>query len=243
MPLMNFDLEDGKPPVSFALKPADAERFEAFMAECDAALKNVAAPTAPFQHRVQPWMMECFGPTIAADTQERNHRFLEEALELVQACGASQSEAHQLVDYVYGRPVGDPFQEVGGVMVTLAALCLVQQIDMHIAGEVELSRIWTKVKQIRAKQAAKPKHSPLPAAPETRKDFPSLSMPAINDREMAMFNRFCEICEDFEAGGYDVPKEMMNRLACIGLVRSCGFGRYETTEFGDTVRTLIGGEK
>ena len=39
------------------------------------------------------------------------HRFLEEALELVQACGATASEAHQLVDYVYGRPVGEPAQE------------------------------------------------------------------------------------------------------------------------------------
>jgi Skp family chaperone for outer membrane proteins len=33
------------------------------------------------------------------------------------------------------------------------------------AGEIELARVWTKVEQIRAKQAAKPKHSPLPATP------------------------------------------------------------------------------
>ena len=107
-------------------------------------------------------MMECFGPTIAADRHERNHRFLEEALELVQACGATQDEARQLVDYVYGRPVGDRAQEVGGVMITLAALCLAQAIDMRAAGEIELARIWTMVEQIRAKQASKPKHSPLP---------------------------------------------------------------------------------
>ncbi|AJG18803.1 hypothetical protein [Cupriavidus basilensis] len=118
--------------------------------------------TEDFQARVQPWMMACFGAEISADAQERNHRFLEEALELVQACGATQSEAHQLVDYVYGRPVGEKVQEVGGVMVTLAALCLAQDLDMHAAGETELARIWTKVEQIRAKQAAKPKHSPLP---------------------------------------------------------------------------------
>ena len=110
-------------------------------------------------------MMACFGPEIAADIQERNHRFLEEALELVQACGATASEAHQLVDYVYGRPVGDKHQEIGGVMVTLAALCLAQGQNMHAAGETELARIWTKVEQIRAKQAAKPKHSPLPEHP------------------------------------------------------------------------------
>lgn len=122
------------------------------------------ASTEPFQTRVHSWMMECFGEAISADKQERNHRFLEEALELVQACGATQSEAYQLVGYVYGRPVGEPSQEVGGVAVTLAALCSAQQIDMHQAGETELARIWTKVEKIRAKQAAKPKHSPLPAA-------------------------------------------------------------------------------
>lgn len=114
-----------------------------------------------FQKRVMPWMQACFGAEIAGDKTERNHRFLEEALELVQATGCTQGEAHQLVDYVFGRPTGEPAQEVGGVMVTLAALCLAQQMDMHNAGETELERIWTKVEQIRAKQAAKPRHSPM----------------------------------------------------------------------------------
>jgi NTP pyrophosphatase (non-canonical NTP hydrolase) len=115
-----------------------------------------------FQNRVAPWVAACFGPEIADDREERNHRFLEEALELVQAAGCTASEAHQLVDYVYSRPTGELNQEIGGVMVTLAALCLAQGQDMHDAGETELKRIWTKVEAIRAKQAAKPKHSPLP---------------------------------------------------------------------------------
>jgi hypothetical protein len=122
----------------------------------------------PFQARVQPWMMACFGAMISGDREERNHRFLEEALELVQSTGCTAQEAHQLVDYVYGRAVGEPHQEVGGVMVTLAALCLANDLDMHDAAETELVRIWTKVEQIRAKQAAKPKHSPLPGpSPQT----------------------------------------------------------------------------
>lgn len=44
----------------------------------------------------------------------------------------------------------------------MAAYCLAHGLDMHEAGETELARIWTKVEQIRAKQAAKPRHSPLP---------------------------------------------------------------------------------
>lgn len=147
-----------------ASQARDALRAHLFSPQptCD----GIAAPQAQpaFQQRVQPWMMTCFGAEIAADRIERNHRFLEEALELVQSCGCTANEAHQLVDYVYGRPVGEPVQEVGGVMVTLAALCLANGLDMHQAGEAELARIWTKVEAIRAKQAAKPKHSPLPQA-------------------------------------------------------------------------------
>lgn len=126
------------------------------------ALATEGGKAEPFQARVQPWLIECFGEVIAGDREERNHRFFEEAGELVQACGMSASEAHQLVDYVWNRPVGEKHQEVGGVMVTLAALCLANGLDMHAAGETELARIWTKVEAIRAKQAAKPKHSPLP---------------------------------------------------------------------------------
>lgn len=129
-----------------------------------------AASTQTFQQLVQPWMMACFGAEISADKKERNHRFFEEATELVQSTGMTASEAHQLVDYVYGRDIGEPAQEVGGVMVTLAALCLANDLDMHDAAEVELARIWTKVEAIRAKQAAKPKHSPLPQATTAQPD-------------------------------------------------------------------------
>jgi hypothetical protein len=77
---------------------------------------------------------------------------------------AALNEAFETVDYVYGRDEGDINQEVGGVMVMLAALCTASAEDMNSAAETEIARVWTKAEQIRAKQAAKPKHSPLPAA-------------------------------------------------------------------------------
>lgn len=118
-----------------------------------------------FQEKVYGWTLACFGGRIAHDKKERNHRFLEEALELVQACECSQSEAHQLVDYVYNRPVGEKYQEVGGVMVTLAALCTAQDLSMRNCANTELERIsdLKVMDKIRTKQAAKPEHSPLPA--------------------------------------------------------------------------------
>lgn len=119
-------------------------------------------PAESYQDRVRLWLLACFGGEIAGDQIERSHRFLEEAIELAQACGCTQAEAHLLVDYVYGRPTGERAQEVGGVLLTLAALCLSQGIDMADAGERELERVWTKIEQIRAKQASKPSRSPLP---------------------------------------------------------------------------------
>lgn len=125
----------------------------------------VLAPLGTFQQRVRPWMQECFGPEIAADMVERGDRFLEEALELLQAHGYDRRRIAPLVDYVFGRPIGEAPQEVGGVMVTLAAYCDAAGIDMHDAGEIELARVWLKVEAIRAKQAGKRDiHSPLPTA-------------------------------------------------------------------------------
>ena len=161
---LSDDLRDGLVAISEAIADQDDRAAQAMLREILAAPQPSPTPQAAFQQRVQPWLLECFGAEIAADRVERNHRFLEESLELVQSLGCTASEAHQLVDYVFGRPVGDPPQEVGGVMVTLAALCLASGLDMHDAGEVELTRISAPevVAKIRAKQAAKPKHSPLP---------------------------------------------------------------------------------
>lgn len=135
--------------------------------EIEAAGARIASQdTNTFQSRVQPWMLECFGAEIAADRLERGDRFLEEALELLQSGDYPRDRIAALVDYVYGRPAGDPPQEVGGVMVTLAAYCLAHDLDMHEAAEAELARILQPeiVARIRAKQATKPTGSALPVA-------------------------------------------------------------------------------
>lgn len=121
-------------------------------------------PAEPFQARVQPWMTACFGATIAGDRVERGDRLLEEVFELLQSGGYDQERVMALCGYVWSREVGEPAQEVGGVMVTLAAYCLAHGLDMHAAAETELARVWTKVEKIRAKQAAKPTGSALPQA-------------------------------------------------------------------------------
>jgi hypothetical protein len=114
--------------------------------------------TKTLQDRVSVWLVQCFGDKIAKDIQERNHRFLEESLELVQSLGCSKEDAHMLVDYVFGREIGEPFQEVGGTMITLAALCSASGLDMDANAETEYNRINQPeiIEKIRKKQATKP---------------------------------------------------------------------------------------
>lgn len=115
-----------------------------------------------YQGRVAEWVRECFGADSQYDKAERAHRFLEEALELYQATGQSKENALKLVDYTFSRPIGEQFQEVGGVMVTLAALCGAAKIPMFDAASVELTRCWQKIDKIRAKNKNKQKNSALP---------------------------------------------------------------------------------
>jgi len=119
-----------------------------------------------FQMCVSGWFRDCFSSAPDVEPQERMHRFLEEALELAQSCDCTREEALQLVDYVFGRPIGEPSQEVGGTMVTLALLCEAKDIDLDRAAFTELGRILQPeiMAKVRAKAAAKPKFSPLPGA-------------------------------------------------------------------------------
>lgn len=119
-----------------------------------------------FGRRVSEWLLACFGPDVAADKLERGDRFLEEALELLQATNYPRERVASVVEYVFDRPVGEPGQEVGGVMVTLGALCHAHRINLERAAEVELARIESPriMEKIRAKQAAKPHGSAWPIA-------------------------------------------------------------------------------
>ncbi|MGX7895512.1 hypothetical protein [Tsuneonella sp. HG222] len=120
-----------------------------------------------FQARVADWMGRCFPPKVCNDRLERRDRLVEEALELAQTLpDFTADRAHALVEYVFGRPVGVTEQEIGGVSVTLAALCVAEGVDQQHWAETELARIDAPetIQKIRAKQAAKPTGSALPVA-------------------------------------------------------------------------------
>lgn len=108
-----------------------------------------------YQNAITKWCVHTFGQKIAGNMKLRCFRFLEEACELVQSLGMTKEQAQKTIDYVWNRPVGEPHQEMGGVMVTLAALAAPARLDMEQDGWVELGRCWANVDKIRAKQASK----------------------------------------------------------------------------------------
>jgi len=156
------------------------------MSPTDSPLMQVLRDPLPvsfkaFQMGVAMWMRKCFGPhkPAVAQTAEptddgyarnvRHWRFFEEVVETMQAGSIPKSDLLALVDYTYDRPVGVFRQEIGGVLITLAALCNREEVSMEQAGMDELMRISTPemIEKIRAKQATKPRFSALPEAVPT----------------------------------------------------------------------------
>ena len=109
------------------------------------------------QDHIGIWMQEVLpGPTT---TKERALRFLEEAIELVQALGLTQEDIQRTGEMVFERPAGEPSQEVGGVVSTLLALTNHLKVSAHAAALAEIERMDTpEVKaRVQARQAEKRK--------------------------------------------------------------------------------------
>ncbi len=171
-------------------------------------------PVVPrFQADVADWMGECFAPSLSSDMTERGDRLLEEVLELLQAHGYDSARVPTLVNYVFGRPVGEPAQEVGGVMVTLAAYCSVAGLSMQVDGQAELDRINQPevMARIRAKQEAKNAlhfDTPLPGSAAQPSPTGQDALAALQqdyDKLLAAFDRQVEAAE--QVGGRALQQE------------------------------------
>lgn len=73
------------------------------------------------QRLVVNWCIRCFGLEHTRNREQHAVRLLEEVLEACQSVRVSPEMAHKLIDYVYGRPVGQVYQELGGIGLTLLA--------------------------------------------------------------------------------------------------------------------------
>jgi NTP pyrophosphatase (non-canonical NTP hydrolase) len=107
------------------------------------------------QQKILRWAVTTFGADASTEA-ERITRFAEEAVELAQAAGLDKGKMLALVEHVYGKPVGERAQEVGGVGLTLLAYCEAA----GLSAEAEERREWARAlafpaDQIRKRQNAK----------------------------------------------------------------------------------------
>lgn len=116
----------------------------------------------PYQVRATKWIVDTFGQESVDDIKERNDRFAEETAELLQACGYTESELHQMIAYVFSKEKGDVRQEIGGVIHTLSGLCSGRNIDMMQCAENELKRVEPLKEKIATKGRKKPRFLPVP---------------------------------------------------------------------------------
>ena len=90
---------------------------------------------------VEAWVRRTFGDKIMDNPKERALRLAEESLEVLQTSDAGREEAHALVDMVYDKKPGVLLQEVGGVTVTLLALCAHHDLRLDDVAGTEIARI------------------------------------------------------------------------------------------------------
>lgn len=175
------------------------------------------SPEQCFQSQVREWTTECFGTEAAMHVVDRSHRFTEEALELAQATGTTREDAHKLVDYVYDRPTGEVSNEVGGVLLTTAALCTALGINLWRCARNILPYAWSNVKRIKAKRASKTSADcPLPGASELPVEPHVPALPTyhdvvvhLNGRKYSMFDgyRYRLVCQHITGWEFQMRRD------------------------------------
>jgi len=93
------------------------------------------------QAAILDWTQRTFGHATTA-IAERINRFIEESVELAQAEGMPIDVLRSIVDHVYAKKPGDPFQEAGSVGVTLLAYCSAKGISAEAAEVAETHRVF-----------------------------------------------------------------------------------------------------
>ena len=91
------------------------------------------------------WCNRVFGAEHNVDIPTRGLRMVEEAIELCQALDVSPTQVHELVDIVYARKTGNPYQELGGVLMTTVILAEQMHLDYEVCLETEVRRVLNKL--------------------------------------------------------------------------------------------------
>jgi hypothetical protein len=90
------------------------------------------------------WSIRSFGRAHVQDKKVRALRLAEEAIEFCQARDVPIEQMRLLIDTVYGRPVGDANQEIGGVFMTAVIAAAIEGLDPEECFLIELRRVLAK---------------------------------------------------------------------------------------------------
>lgn len=128
--------------------------------------RDIATAREDRQTQVSAWITAAFGAEQATSVRQRGVRMLEEAIEAYQAAGCDGAMAHDLVAYVFGRPVGELGQELGGVAVGLLGLANAAGLSAEAEEVREVTRVLSKpLEYFAARNAEKNAAGFLAAAP------------------------------------------------------------------------------
>lgn len=92
------------------------------------------------------WAINNFGKETL-EIKERISRFIEESVELAQSEDFPIQNIYRIAEYVYSKPKGEIYQEVGGVGVTLLAYCQAKHLSAEACEKAEIARILSKTKE------------------------------------------------------------------------------------------------
>lgn len=91
---------------------------------------------------VEKWVRTTFGDKMFENKEERAARIFEEAAELYQVFAlGNRAKAHKIVDMVFDKKVGELHNEIGGVIVTLLALCANEGLRLDDMADKEITRV------------------------------------------------------------------------------------------------------
>jgi hypothetical protein len=102
------------------------------------------------QRWIEQWCLEMFGKESTLDVTYRGLRFAEESIEAAQAAGVTEDVLHNLVSFIFSRPVG----ELGGCGVALMALATAAGVSQEECELTEVSRLASKPKAYWEERAA-----------------------------------------------------------------------------------------
>lgn len=101
------------------------------------------------------WALQTYGSAVHG-VRYQAFRFIEEALELVQAMGLTKEDVSRTVEYVFARRRGDAYEEFGDVRLTLDIMAESLHISSDDAYENCLLRVaGLDILKARAKDQAK----------------------------------------------------------------------------------------